>query len=130
MHSTQITAIALTFLATMLQTCPAPIGPIIDAFTGGSSSKRSDITSSLDRCISDGRAATEHVRFVGETSMILEGVPASCMSEAEAWNNHPHAAVLAKDYGTVKVLNSTAIRFDGLPQKTVDLVQGAMTKVQ
>ena len=129
MHSTQITAIALTAVFAMLQTCPAPIGPIIDAFTGGSS-KRSDITSSLDQCISDGRAATEKVHFVGETSMVLEGVPASCMAEAKAWNEHPHAALLAKDYGTVKVLNSTAIRFDGLPQKTVDLVQGAMTKVE
>ncbi|CAF9935297.1 MAG: hypothetical protein HETSPECPRED_009732 [Heterodermia speciosa] len=111
----------------MLQTCPAPIGPIIDAFTGGSS-KRSDITSNLDKCINDGRAATEKVHFIGETSMVLEGVPASCMAEAKAWNEHPHAAILAKDYGTVKVLNSTAIRFDGLPQKTVDIVQGAMTK--
>lgn len=127
MHSTQITAIALTALAAMLQTCPAPIGPIIDAFTGGSS-KRSDITSNLDKCINDGRAATEKVHFIGETSMVLEGVPASCMAEAKAWNEHPHAAILAKDYGTVKVLNSTAIRFDGLPQKTVDIVQGAMTK--
>ena len=127
MRSTQITAIALTALAAMLQTCPAPIGPIIDAFTGGSS-KRSDITSNLDQCINDGRAATEKVHFIGETSMVLEGVPASCMAEAKAWNEHPHAAILAKDYGTVKVLNSTAIQFDGLPQKTVDIVQGAMTK--
>ena len=129
MHSTQITAIALTALSAMLQTCPAPVGGIIDAFTGGTS-KRSDITSRLAQCISDGRAATERVHFIGETSMVLEGVPASCMAEAKAWNEHPHAALLAKDYGTVKVLNSTAIQFDGLPQKTVDIVQGAMTKAQ
>ena len=129
MHSTQITAIALTALSAMLQTCPAPVGGIIDAFTGGNS-KRSDITSRLAQCISDGRAATERVHFIGETSMVLEGVPASCMAEAKAWNEHPHAALLAKDYGTVKVLNSTAIQFDGLPQKTVDIVQGAMTKAQ
>ncbi|KAL8791762.1 MAG: hypothetical protein Q9195_005638 [Heterodermia aff. obscurata] len=127
MHSTQITAIALTAVAAMLQTCPAPIGPIIQAFTGGSS-KRSDVTSSLDKCIIDGRAATETVHFIGESSMVLNNVPASCMSEAEAWKAHPHAALLEKDYGTVKVLNETAIQFDGLPKKTVDLVQGVMTK--
>ena len=62
--------------------------------------------------------------------MILEGVPASCMTEVKAWNEHPHADLLSKDYGTAKVLNSTAIEIDGLPQKTVQLVQGAMTKPQ
>lgn len=62
--------------------------------------------------------------------MIMEGVPASCMSEVKAWIAHPQAAVLAKDYGTVKVLNETAIQMDGLPMKTVDLIQGAMTKPQ
>lgn len=130
MYTSQITAVALTAVVAMLQTCPAPILPgILSTFTGGSS-KRSDITNNLDQCLHDGRAATEHVRFTGENTMILEGVPASCMAEVKAWNEHPHADLLSKDYGSVKVLNSTAIEIDGLPQKTVQLVQGAMTKPQ
>ncbi|KAL8792578.1 MAG: hypothetical protein Q9195_004800 [Heterodermia aff. obscurata] len=130
MYTSQITAVALTAIVAMLQTCPAPILPGILSTLSGGSSKRSDITNNIDRCLHDGREATEHVRFTGESTLILEGVPPSCMAEVNAWNAHPHAELLSKDYGTVKVLNSSAIEIDGLPRKTALLVQGAMTKPQ
>ncbi|KAG6988513.1 hypothetical protein G7Y79_00072g097750 [Physcia stellaris] len=127
MYTTQITAIALTAFAALLQPCPAPfVGDLIHGVLGGGQ-KRSDITSNLDTCIQNFRAATEHVQIIGEQTVVLEGVPAACMAEAKAWIEHPHAQSLAKDYGSVKILNATAIQLDGLPRKTQDLIQQAMT---
>lgn len=130
MYTSQITAVALVAVASFFQACPAPfIGPILDMVTGGGS-KRSDVTDNLDKCIQDGRAQTEHVQFIGETDVIFNGVPVSCMEEVKTWNSHPQSRLLEKDYGTVTVLNDTAIKIVGLPEKTVDLIQSAMSKPQ
>lgn len=129
MYTSQITTVALVAVASFFQTCPAPIiGEVLNTITGGG--KRSDVTDNLERCIQDGRAQTEHVQFIGETDLVMDGVPASCMSEVKAWNEHPQSRLLEKDYGTVSIVNDTAIKIVGLPEKTVDLIQGAMTKPQ
>ena len=122
MYTTQITAVALTAFVALLQPCPAPLLPMILGPLGGGH-KRSDITSNLDQCTKSFQEATESVRISG-SKVTMEGVPAPCMAEAKAWNDHPHAGALAKDYGTVRVLNASAIEFDGLPQKTVDMIAG------
>ena len=123
MYTTQITAVALTAFVALLQPCPAPLlPPLLGPLLGGGH-KRSDITTDLDQCTKSFHEATESVRISG-SKVTMEGVPAPCMAEAKAWNDHPHAQALAKDYGTVKLLNATAIEFDGLPQKTVDMIAG------
>ena len=128
MYTSQITAVALVAVASFFQTCPAPLlAPLLG---GGGKVKRDDVTDNLKQCIQDGRAETEHVQFIGETSLVMEGVPASCMREVEDWIKHPQAALLAPDYGTVTKINDTAIKLEGLPEKTVDLVQAAMSQPQ
>lgn len=123
MYTTQITAVALTAFVALLQPCPAPVVPLLlgGAVLSGAGQKRSDITTNLEQCTKSFQEATESVHISG-SKVTMEGVPAPCMAEAKAWNDHPHAGALAKDYGTVKVLNASAIEFDGLPQKTVDLI--------
>ena len=122
MYTTQITAVALTAFVALLQPCPAPfLPPLLAPILGGGGQKRSDITTNLDQCTKSFHEATESVRISG-SKVTMEGVPAPCMAEAKAWNDHPHAGALAKDYGTVKLLNASAIEFDGLPQKTVDMI--------
>lgn len=141
MYTSQITTIAFVAMASFIQTCPASIiGDIVDtgvqAATGlalaesGNLPRRSDITDNIDQCIHDGRAQTEHVQFIGERDMIMDGVPPSCMQEVKGWIEHPQARLLAQDYGTISILDETAIKIVGLPEKTVDKIQGAMTKPQ
>lgn len=129
MYTSQISAVALVAAASFFQLCPAPFALIPGLLSGGGE-KRSDVTDNLQKCINNFRAETEHVQFIGETSMVMEGVPAACMQEVKAWNEHPQSRLLEKDYGTVSIVNNTAIKFEGLPEKTVDVIQGAMSKPQ
>ena len=132
MYTTQITAVALFAVASFIQPCPAPIAGIIGSILGGGSGgQKRDIATNLDKCIVDGQRATEHVRISGQ-NVVMEGVPASCLAEVKVWNDHPHSAALAKDYGTVKILDESAgkVEFDGLPQASVDLLTKAVKPSQ
>ena len=142
MYAYTTVALAAATFTTFIQPCPAPplvlgalgtavlsggvagvagnlFGQVTDAFGGGE--KRDvpvdDNATGINACIS--QAVEQGGKGVGVepgegSSVIINGLPKVCLKEAQAYNADPKNGAMAPVMGTSTILNSTAVKIDGI----------------
>jgi hypothetical protein len=97
-------------------------GAAIGANAGKNSGKR-DTTNphEVSVCMADAlSSAPPHVEIMSDSSVMVHGMPPSCMVEVEAYNRHPQIEQLNFMYGGTTIMNETSVRLSGLPDFMVD----------
>ena len=143
MYAYTTVALAAATFTTFIQPCPAPplvlgalgtavlsggvagvagniFGQMTDAISGGGEKRAvpaDDNATGLNACIS--QAVEQGGKGVGVepgegSSVIINGLPQVCLKEAQAYNADPKNGAMAPVMGTSTLLNSTAVKIDGI----------------
>ena len=81
-------------------------------------------TPSFRACMGDIVSANPPLMLVGQDSVVLNGLPGSCIDRINMYNSHPQIDELNAMHGHVTIINSTAVQLSGMSDHLLGYVQG------
>ena len=85
-------------------------------------------TPSFRACMGDIVSAHPPLMLVGQDSVVLNGLPGSCIDRINMYNSHPRIDDLNAMQGHVTIINSTAVQLSGMPDHLLGYMQGLAKK--
>ena len=140
-YATTMIAFTIAFLS-YIQPCPAPplaigivggtvlgAGAAIGGAAAGSHGHgRKRDNDDFSRCVSQGIGSQQQIDFLANSSIVVSGLPGTCMSVIKNYNQHPQLADLNAIHGSTTVLNGTAVILENMPdyvRKSIETAQAS-----